>query len=84
LNLSALMGEDSQATLRITTLRLAPEGSHRPHASVVPQFELGNGTEDHVQQKREEAVVGDVINAPQDPEDHKNELYPWWEFIYGP
>jgi hypothetical protein len=33
LNLSALKGEDSQATLRITTLRLAPEGSHRPHAS---------------------------------------------------
>src|ERR1700675_751934 len=33
LNLSALKGEDSQATLRITTLTLAPEGSHRPHAS---------------------------------------------------
>jgi hypothetical protein len=33
LNLSALKGEDSQATLRITTLGLAPEGSHRPHAS---------------------------------------------------
>src|ERR1700675_858594 len=33
LNLSALKGEDSQATRRITTLRLAPEGSHRPHAS---------------------------------------------------
>jgi hypothetical protein len=33
LNLTALTGEDSQATLRITTLRLAPEGSHRPHAS---------------------------------------------------
>jgi hypothetical protein len=31
LNLSALKGEDSQATLRITTLTLAPEGSHRPH-----------------------------------------------------
>jgi hypothetical protein len=29
-----LKGEDSQATLRITTLTLAPEGSHRPHASV--------------------------------------------------
>jgi hypothetical protein len=28
LNLSALKGEDSQATLRITTLTLAPEGSH--------------------------------------------------------
>jgi hypothetical protein len=26
LNLSALKGEDSQATLRITTLTLAPEG----------------------------------------------------------
>jgi len=33
LNLSALKGEDSQATLRITTLTLAPEGSHRPRAS---------------------------------------------------
>ena len=33
LNLSALKGDDSQATLRITTLTLAPEGSHRPHAS---------------------------------------------------
>ena len=33
LNLSALKAEDSQATLRIATLRLAPEGSHRPHAS---------------------------------------------------
>jgi hypothetical protein len=31
LNLSALKGEDSQATLRITTLTLAPEGLHRPH-----------------------------------------------------
>jgi hypothetical protein len=30
LNLSALKGEDSQATLRITTLTLAPEGSHDP------------------------------------------------------
>ena len=33
LNLSALKGEDSQVTLWITTLMLAPEGSHRPHAS---------------------------------------------------
>src|ERR1700733_3998423 len=33
LNLFALKGEDSQATLRITTLTLAPEGSHRPHVS---------------------------------------------------
>ena len=33
LNLSALKGEDSQATLGITTLTLAPEGSHRPYAS---------------------------------------------------
>ena len=31
LNLSAVKDEDSQATLRITTLTLAPEGSHRPH-----------------------------------------------------
>src|SRR6202030_2193399 len=38
LNLSALKGEDSQARLRITTLTLAPEGSHRPHAS---GFETG-------------------------------------------
>jgi len=32
-NLSALKGEDSQATLRITTLTLTPAASHRPHAS---------------------------------------------------
>jgi hypothetical protein len=31
LNIFALKREDSQATLRITTLTLAPEGSHRPH-----------------------------------------------------
>jgi hypothetical protein len=30
LNLSALKGEDSQATLRITTLTLAPEGRTDP------------------------------------------------------
>jgi hypothetical protein len=56
----------------------------RTEILVVPQFELGNGTEDHAQQEREEAVVGDVIHAPKDCEDHKNELYPGWEFIYGP
>ena len=54
------------------------------HGSVVPQFELEIGTEDHAQQEREEAVAGDVIHAPKDCEDHKNELYPCWEFIYGP
>jgi hypothetical protein len=45
---------------------------------------LGNGTEDHTQQEREEAVVGNVVHAPKDYEDHKNQLCPFWEFICGP